>query len=122
MNTPDCLLLCGCYARVPWRRAATGNGVRCVHHGQTQIVKVNTHEWRVRCLDCRYGRWCGQDEKAARAKQRTHKQAYQYHAVSVAYDRVTEDGGGTLLRYREGRVKRTPPDRDTIRDDGPPLF
>lgn len=86
-------------------------------------VKVNTHEWRVRCPDCRYGRWCGQSAGDALRKQTTHIKANPTHAPSVAYDKVTLDGRGTVLVWDGKRVRRTTPvvhSRGTAESDQDP--
>jgi len=55
-----------------------------------------------------------------------HCQQHPTHAPSVAYDRVTWDGKGTVLRWDEGR-SRPAPEFGTLRlpqsgEDEPPPF
>ena len=70
------------------------------------VDTVNTHEWRVRCPQCPYGRWHGQDKDGATAAQTRHMRAWPTHLPSVAYDKVTDDGLGTVLRWDNARRKR----------------
>lgn len=125
MNTPQCLLACGCWTQLPLNLAVVYSATDCPHHGITSVTRVNTHEWRVRCPDCRYGRWCGQDRDEALRRQQRHKQAHHTHYPSVAYDRITWDGQGTILRWDGKRPRRNPPP-DRARavvslDDAPPF-
>jgi hypothetical protein len=109
MNTPQCLLACGCWTQVRVDLARLYRAVACPHgHGETSIMKVNTHEWRVRCPDCRYGRWCGQDKGDAMHRQSEHKRQHPLHFPSVAFDRVTFDGGGSILRWDGKRPRKGP--------------
>lgn len=49
---------------------------------------------------CRYGRWCGQSRATARrlAKDHTNRLMSRDHPVAVAYDTITRDGRGVILR------------------------
>src|SRR4030042_692363 len=104
MNTVHVLYYCGCWER---HRVDLARNTACQRHG-IDAQKVNTHEWRVRCPDCRYGRWCGQDKGDALRRQRDHCARYPLHAPSVAYDRVTYDGSGSVLRW-DGKRSRNGP-------------
>lgn len=108
--------VCGCWQRV---RIDLARGSVCETHSAAP-EKVNTHEWRVRCADCRYGRWCGQSEDEARRLERQHHERHPTHFPAVAYDRVTYDGGGTILRWDNAR-RRKPPESAKIVNvsDGP---
>lgn len=109
MNSPQCLLSCGCWESIRLDRAVVYAAHDCPRHGVVSIAKVNLYEWRVRCPDCRFGRWTGQDQDAAKHAQHRHKQAHQRHMPSVAYDRITWDGGGMVLRWDGRRPRRNPP-------------
>ena len=109
MNTPQCLLSCGCWTTLRLDMAVLYAAHECPRHGAVSVVKVNAYEWRVRCPDCRYGRWCGQDQDGAKRRQRDHKRQHPLHMPSVAYDRITWDGGGSILRWDGKRPRRSPP-------------
>lgn len=110
MNTPQCLLSCGCWQQLPLNFAVEHAAIDCPRHGVVSVIRVNRYEWRVRCCDCRYGRWCGQDEDRARACATVHKRQKPQHNVAVAFDRITWDGKGTVLRMDGTRPRRNPPD------------
>ena len=108
MNEAQVLYMCGCWHSVPIERARSS---ACPEHGQSP-AKVNTHEWRVRCMQCRYGRWCGQSEDEARRLQRRHREQHPTHFANVAYDRITPDGQGTLLADPMRKRGRKPSRKD----------
>lgn len=109
MNTPQCLLSCGCWLSLRLDYAVMYAAYECPRHGPVTIVKVNAYEWRVRCPDCRYGRWCGQDKADAERRRSAHKRQHPGHFVTVAYDRITWDGRGRILRWDGKRPRRTLP-------------
>ena len=107
-----------------------GYGTVCASHGQTHIAGVLTHEWHVRCQSygCRYGRWVGQNEQAARLVNGRHATA-RNHLGGVAYDRITWDGRGSVYRdsgqRATDRAPKAPPVNDRYRfvtEIGPPPF
>lgn len=109
MNTPQCLLSCGCWVSLPLNYAVLYSANECSSHGTVSVMRVNLYEWRIRCRGCRYGRWCGQDQEGARHRAAMHRAAHPDHHVAVAYDRVTWDGKGTVLRFDGTRPRRNPP-------------
>lgn len=105
MNSVHVEYACGEWFRVRVDLAQQSTCPRC----GDPVKKVNTHEWRVRCPNCRYGRWCGQSQDEAERNGTNHRKQHPNHWPSVAYDRVTWDGKGTVLRWDDGSVKRRPP-------------
>ena len=75
-----------------------GNGdmITCRFDGDQPVTTVHTYEWHVRCHECRYSRWMGQNETEARRLHRSHNYLTE-HTVGVAYDRVTKNGKGTVF-------------------------
>lgn len=104
MNSVQVLYVCGCWQAV---RVDLARGSTCQQHDAVP-ERINTHEWRVRCPRCRYGRWCGQDKERAVRLQSGHNRAYPTHNASVAYDRITYDGGGSILRWDGKRPRQHP--------------
>lgn len=98
-------LACGHTVGVdPRNRIAVGTGefsdpdrIACRFDGWQNAVKVHTHEWRVRCGKCRYGRWCGQSQQDARALALKHLTANPQHHCTVVFDRVTSNGKGGII-------------------------
>lgn len=109
MNSPDCLLTCGHWKRIRLDNAVIGSIVDCAFDGPSTIVSVRQYEWHARCQSCRFSRWLGQDQRECERAAARHQQRYQSHQLSVAYDRITWDGGGTLLRRNGERVVRRRP-------------
>src|SRR5882672_1881076 len=99
MNNVAVQYKCGCWERV---RVRFIPHTLCGKHGLAPAI-VRTHEWRVRCPECTFGRWHGQDEKGARIAARNHRNNKPTHMPSVAYDRVTDDGKGTVLTWDLGK-------------------
>lgn len=119
MNTPDCLLSCGCWKRLRLDLAVPGAIETCPRHSQSPIyvVKVNAYEWHVRCQSehCRYGRWFGQSEGLARQANGRHATRSD-HLGGVAYDRITWDGKGSVYRDSGQRVWDRKPKNPPVLD------
>ena len=113
MNRVSVLYRCGHWAsaRVAYARASA-----CPRCAETIVERVNTHVWRVRCWTCRYSRWYGQDKSEAQLAVAQHFRLHPDHDPSLAYDRITDDGQGSILRSdsRDGRRAGRPPKPDTI--------
>ena len=90
MSKKECVLDCDCsvhkIANSP--NTVVGADAYCRFHGYRTIITVHDQEWRVLCLHCTYGRWCGQQETAADRVARKHK-----HECFTVYDKVTASGG-----------------------------
>lgn len=103
MNKVDVQLDCKHYVQVPVNvRPSWGDQLSCKYDGLREVIGVHSHSWHVRCRKCRYSRWYGQDHAGATAAQHRHKGELS-HIVECAYDRVTEDGKGSIFRQRFGR-------------------
>lgn len=110
MKTCEIVLACKCvhFKRAPVGVALPPNTVfPCLFHGYQPVKAIYGQEWRMRCfytgLDgavCRYGRWCGQSRATARrlARNHTNRIMSRDHPVMVAYDTITRDGRGLILR------------------------
>lgn len=99
-------LECGDWSRIPvLNHASRSYGFCKFHHalmGQ-RIVTKKLYEWRVKCPPpCKFGRWCGQDEQEAKRRRTAHMASRPGHFTAVAYDKVTPDGKGTVLVWRDG--------------------
>jgi hypothetical protein len=93
------------------RWCAIGTVTQCAYHGETYAAHINWHEFHVKCLDCSYGAWMGQSKENALAARNRHNARHSEHHVGLAFDLVTWDGGGTMLRDDlAGKPKRRPPD------------
>lgn len=126
MNTPDCLLKCGCWVRRRLDCAKYGAVDQCDTHGETSLVRINLYEYHARCLypACRYSRWFGGSQGNALQAQRRHKAQYPTHTTTVAWDRVTWDGKGSVFRDDGARKPKPPPETfgTLFADDGAPPF
>jgi len=100
-------LSCGCWKDLSRRLVRIPQS--CPHHGTVWVERTKTHRWHVRCLDCKYGRWFGQDEGEARAAEARHARNCPLHFVACVYDRVTVDGKGSMMRDKGERVRNTYP-------------
>lgn len=52
-----------------------------------RLLAVETREYHIKCDDCRFSRWCGQDEPGARRTAARHN---ANHVVHIDYQSVTD--------------------------------
>lgn len=107
-NRVQCQFTCGHWQVIKVTRAAVNRVELCWRcTEEKRIAKVNSHEWRIKCHDCSYGRWFAQSELEARRSAARHAQSSRGHTLMVVYDKVTEDGKGTYGLEKGARRKRT---------------
>lgn len=70
-----------------------------------KVVAVECRQWHAKCLECRWGRWFGQDENSARL-------AHRHHDVDVSFQIYEPDRKlirsyyGNSVRVHFGRSAR----------------
>lgn len=116
MNKKEAVLECGDHVRID---VATGKRVGddayCRFHGYSPIAEVFHREWRIICIHCTYGRWCGQSESAAKKKADRHK-----HNCIVVNDGVTASGGTPRKQLIKMALRTTGHTATLIENELPP--
>lgn len=69
------------YSRVSPPR--TGDEVWCAKCAEYRIVKYRSSDWRVKCVDCRYSRYLGGDQRWAVNRASEHVRKMSGHRVKV---------------------------------------
>lgn len=62
---------------------STGEEVYCRRCGEYRLVTYRSSDWRSKCVDCRYSRYCGADESWAKTLAGKHTNKYPGHRVKV---------------------------------------
>jgi hypothetical protein len=63
----------------------------CPHCGfSVRVEAFECREWHVKCMDCRYGRWFGQDQDSAKRahKNNDHRVQYAYMVLPAKREAV----------------------------------
>lgn len=61
----------------------TGDEVFCRMCNAYRMVRYKSSDWRAKCVDCRYSRYCGSDKSWAERKASDHARLHSEHRVKV---------------------------------------
>lgn len=107
MNSKQYRLSCRHMVRLPITDT-TPVEAYCRFDGWQRITVEFDTEWHVFCLDCNYGRWCGQRQREAERRRDAHAEK-GFHRTFALVDIVTRDGRGILKEKKKKSALRLLP-------------
>ena len=78
------------------------------------VYAFETREWKAKCTDCRFARWCGQSEETAKEVKRKHYNSTG-HGMRIKYDVNPEIYERIRHQYKRRYQIRIPPQPPKIR-------
>lgn len=84
----QCLLACGCQVSANLESFKFPVSLACPTHTRAdafQIIAIECREYKLACMDCRYGKWCGSNHLDALFHTNRHVTSKPGHRVYETY-------------------------------------
>ena len=76
-------LACGCCDNIRLSEAGFPAVLHCMQgHGMQRITAIDCREWKVKCSDCQFARWCGTSSETAWLAKVSHSRNARHNVTA----------------------------------------